>query len=187
MVAQHNKDLEYQPETSSYSFKIPFLKTKQFFRSFILLFAEIFFLMLVFVVILFSLNYFNIVSLSNLYPDIFLDLPHKPFANQASINTNLLSKGFFSVETNTWTLEVKFIKIENDLLYVEDLENNILTLVNNPNLECSKVTENKNDVLKTTSQNCDDLLKIKNRGKIIFITYKSNRDGNFVLQEIQSE
>lgn len=187
MAVISNKDLEYQPKTNPYSFKMRFLKEKQFFRSFIILFLEIFFLLFAFIVILFSLNYFNVVSVSSLYPDIFSDLSHKPFANQANLNTNVLSKGFFSTETNAWTLEVRFIKHDKNFIYVIDMENNILTLINNPDLECSKVINSDNAQVTTTSQDCADLLSSKNRNKTIFITYKSNSNGNFVLQEIQSE
>src|ERR1035437_7831513 len=89
-IAYHNlmpdiaqQDITYQPAAKGYSFSTnpvkpskPERNPKEKINSFALLTFEILGLIAVFVVFLLILNFFNIISLSNIYPNQFGFLPH---------------------------------------------------------------------------------------------------------------
>ncbi|MBI3984485.1 MAG: hypothetical protein HY344_00890 [Candidatus Levybacteria bacterium] len=183
------QDLQYQPQVKPSTFKLPFLRTKQIIRSLILLVLEITFFLTSFIIILLSLNYYNIVSLSKLYPDLFFDLPHQTFPDQQSINNQVLADANnFNNDAKHWIIEAEFRKQEENTVYI-NFKGQIPTLLLTKETRCSKAgkkTPAKDGfVFSTQPLPCSDLLTKERKGKKMIIEYDLNSIGKYTIIGIQ--
>lgn len=103
MQDEIKSDIDFQPETKEYSYSnSPKGKEKKS-NIFLTLLIEIFTLLFLFFVFLAVLNYFNILSLSALYPNQLGFLPHRAGLNQQQKNTQLdTAAPVFLPKRNSW-------------------------------------------------------------------------------------
>jgi len=182
-------DLQFQPNTKdTYSFKKPFLKLEGLLSN---LFTSIFliiFLIPVIIGTILLLNYFNIIPLSQNYPNYFFDLPHKEAASQSIENVKLLSDiRIYSKETNSWFINAKFFKKQNNTVYFY-YKNKLISLKFDKNSDCGIIdkdtiaSDNSSDIQKI---DCNTLFSKNNENLTFNIEYGTGENNNFTILSTQ--
>ncbi|MCL5970822.1 MAG: hypothetical protein M1450_04975 [Patescibacteria group bacterium] len=87
MPDNEQSDIDFQPKTKEYSYSASSQKKNNSLKDQATFGTGITGGILVLFIFFFTLNYFNVLSLSSLYPRMFGFLPHKPFET-SSTNTN---------------------------------------------------------------------------------------------------
>lgn len=190
-MIQNFQDLEFQPQINPSTFKTPFLRAKQVVGSFVTLGIVIFLLISTFITILLSVNYFNIVSLSRLYPDLFFDLPHQTFEDQVKINNQVLSSPQnYNKESGNWIIVAEFFSLKENTVYVK-YKGQIPSLKKTKDMKCTKLGEKiqtKDGYANSIeAYSCNDLLSRKNKGKRVVIDYTIQKYGDYEITRIQLE
>lgn len=148
-------------------------------------------LLLVLCVVLISvltINYFNVFSLSQKYPDTFDFLPHQPFPNQKTIN----SEALYNVpkEGENWAILAEFFKVENNTVFIK-YDDKIPSLQLTKDIQCKQAGEEV--PTKTGFQTtivgipCSDVITNKNKGKKVVVDYNLDDLGNFIIKQIELE
>lgn len=148
-------------------------------------------LILVLILSLFAIslvNYFNIFSLSQKYPDIFYLFPHQPFPDQRKINSDALYNNF--KEGENWAVLAEFFKVENNIVYIK-YDDKIPSLLLTKDIVCKK--GDKKIPTKTGFQitsvgiPCSDIITNKNKGKKVIVDYNLDDNGNFIIKRLELE
>ncbi|MCL4353338.1 hypothetical protein M1615_02580 [Patescibacteria group bacterium] len=155
-------------------------------------FMEIFFVVLVLLIFFGILNFFNILSLSELYPSQLGWLPHLPTTSTQNIsnNNNLdnLEKPVYNHINNTWYVKGIFLQYNNNILKVKSGNQVYNFIFSYQNSTFYKQIINPNASPSTKVQNIVytlyDLDQQQNLGKNVQVTYTQDKSGTNTIQSI---
>lgn len=139
-------------------------------------------------VLIFTINYFNIFSLSQKYPDTFYFLPHQTFPNQKSINSETLYNNL--KEDENWAILAEFFKVENNTIFIK-YDDKIPSLLLTNNIICKqgnkKIPTETGSQITSVTIPCSDIITNKNKGKKIIVDYNLDDNGNFIIKRLELE
>lgn len=180
-----NQNLQFQPQIKPSTYIPPkisifkktlFLLIKLFKLNYFLFLGCIF---LILSLIIFNINYFNVISLSYLYPKLFAPLPHTydTVANKAILRSVPYDSGI-----QAYQIEGNLQSVYKNIVTVNYKEKTI-QLITNKDTQCLRKTSQKNSSVIF----CSDLLNENNLGKKVFITFSNSSDNTNIIQSILIE
>lgn len=182
-------DLQYQPNVKdTYSFKKPFLKLELFISRFTKGILLIILLIPVLISGVIGLNYFNIIPLSQNYPNYFFDLPHKESSSQSIDAIKLLSDGrVYSKNSNSWSINAKFFRKNANILYFY-YKDTLISLKINTNTNCGiidrdTIANDNSSAIEDIA--CDSLFTPENYEKTFNIEYEIGKNNDFTILSTQ--
>lgn len=188
MPTTQEHSLNYQPDTEPYSyapFKMSILK--RVLIALPKLSPFIFAFLVIFAAIIIIINYFNILSLSYFYPQVFGNLPHR---YNFVVNQSSLSDVKYSSDNKSYILEGILYKINGETVSIE-YKGKIVEFLMAPEITCYRITTRivlqNVKIIDYELANCSDILINKNSGKKISVNYFRDSLGYFIINYITLE
>lgn len=148
----------------------------------------IFLLLIFFSAFLIALNYFNVLSLSYIYPQYFESLPHKL---DTKLNASVLSGGTYSPDTKNWAIDATLYKVDNENVYIK-YNKQIAVLKETENTTCTANVVTK--IISTTQKEltpqlafCSDVISNSNKGQNVTVVYTKGTEENYEIESINLE
>jgi hypothetical protein len=177
------QDIEFQPKTEgfSYSSQAPKQNLKNLLNTFFILGLGLLVFALLFLIILFVLNYFNIISLTSITPNITKNLPKASPASAPS----------YDAVNKIWTIDAILYGYNNYVIKVK-FNNQIINLQFNPGESSYFIKKGPVQNAGNESTNTQvvgffsDLETPVNIGKKVNVQYKKENSTN-IIQTITLE
>lgn len=189
-------DLSYQPVAETQSFQAQSKNAKSFPNFLITLIASVIVLMIFFLI----LNFFNIISLSTLYPNQFGFLPHLNSKNSSNQQNNSAVNTKKTIGNSPTKMPTEKIKPQFIKGVYQTASNNQLTVMSGSDTKIFKITpstllfETKGNLVNLTSPSAsvtfiqkiadmNGFIKLLNPGETILrIVYIQNNAGLIALE-----
>lgn len=177
MALISTKDLEYQPKTEDSSFIDTKIKKKfriKIFISFLIIFIFTSVLLGYFL----SLNYFRVISLTEISP-FFKILPTSSYDVKDIVknNTNEKVDEIITTGNNNFLLEGTLVGFEGDNINIKTRKGEVLTFEFNIDSIISVSDNNSKNIILIS-----DILKNENIGKNVIIDFIKNNNKNIITR-----
>lgn len=187
-----NKDLQYVPTVTQVLYAPPRLSLLQKLNNslspakhYMLIFLpEILIFGAFLIILIYSMNYFNFLPLSSMYPKVFGILPHR---YDAVSNNKALSDVKYSSEIEGYQVEATLYQLSSDRIVIE-YKGKIAEFLVGPNITCAYETIRKISATQEETLNnpgfCSDILTNMYKGKDVKISFKRSTEGLNYINDI---